>query len=287
MVISPLRQQMQDILQMRGYASRTISSYLSAVKNLSHYYHQSPDHISPEQIQAWLFWQLKDKHLSSSTCHLRFNAVRFLFVEVLNDEDFKHFSFDLPKRQQRIPELLTQREVSRLFSACPPSRRTLLRTCYRCGLRLSELVRIRPQDIDSERLLLHVVQGKGAKDRVVPIPPALIPEWRFFWSQHRSTHWLFPTAYTRCNKDHFSVSAAQRIYTRAKRAANINKAGGIHALRHAFATHSLMYGMSISVLQAILGHRHLSTTMRYLHYLPYDRQTKSVDLLNNLARVTV
>jgi site-specific recombinase XerD len=286
MSITPLRQRMLDTLQIGGYSSRTAETYLYAVKNLSRYYQLSPDQISPEQIQAWLLWMLKEKHLSASTCRLNFNGVRFFFVKVLNDANFQAFSFTLPKAGQRFPELLTQHEVAHLFLASPKRQRTLLRSCYGCGLRLNELVKIRPQDINAEQLLLHVVQGKGAKDRFVPIPPTLLPEWRSFWCLHSSKHWLFPRAYKEDTRQHLSGSALQKIYTRAKRLANIQKKGGIHALRHAFATHSLTLGLPIQQLQGILGHKHLNTTLRYLHFLQPNKETPSPDLLNSLEELS-
>ena len=284
MSINPLRQQMLDALQMRGYSSRTVETYLYAVQNLSRYYHQSPDLITPTQIQAWLLWMLKEKHLSASTCRLRFNGVRFFFVEVLHDSNFQYFSFTLPKAQQQFPELLTQDEIVRLFLASPKPQRTLLRSAYGCGLRLNELIKIRPQDINAEQLLLHIIQGKGGKDRFVPIPPTLLLEWRTFWCLHHSKHWLFPKAYKKEASQHLSETTPQKIYTRAKRLAKINKRGGIHSLRHAFATHSLTQGMPIQQLQGILGHKHLSTTLHYLHFVPPNKENPSPDLLKQLKR---
>ncbi len=227
-------------------------------------------------------WQIKDKKLSPSSCRQRFNGVRFLYHVVLNDSNFNAYEFTLPKRQQRIPELLSQREVALLLSTPASfSHRLLLSTCYACGLRLSELVQIRLSQIDAEKHLLHVVQSKGRKDRLVPFSSGLLSGWRRLWQQHRSAHWLFPTAPGR--DGHLSLTGAQRIYTRTKRRLGITKRGGIHALRHAFATHALCVGMPIHQLQRVLGHKHLGTTTRYLHYLPEEQIASThIDLLQAL-----
>jgi len=280
-----LRQRMLDELTMGGYSPRTIKSYLYAVSALSRHFHRSPGQITPQEIQDWLLWQVKEKALSPSTCRLNFNGVRFLFSRVLESKEFANYQFTLPRLKQRIPELLTRREVCLLLAT--PHRfnhRLLLRTSYGCGLRLGELVRIRVQDIDSEHLLLHVVQGKGAKDRLVPIPASLLKEWRIFWQMHRSREWLFPSNQKRVA--HYSQSVPQKVYTRCKRQAGIRKHGGIHSLRHAFATHSLESGMPINQLQSILGHTSINTTMRYTHWLPVSATAdRRIDLLAELPGV--
>ncbi len=277
-----LRQRMLDALTMGGYSPRTVESYLYAVSALSRHFHRSPGHITPQEIQDWLLWQVKEKALSPSTCRLYFNGVRFLFVNVLESSEFAAYPFTLPRLKQRIPELLSRREVS-LLLATPQqfNHRLLLRTGYGCGLRLGELIRIRVQDIDSEHLLLHVVQGKGGKDRLVPIPASLLTDWRSFWKMHRSGKWLFPS--NKKSVAHYSETMPQRVYTRSKQQADIRKRGGIHSLRHAFATHSLESGMPINQLQSILGHSSVNTTLRYTHWLPAsDTANRRIDLLAEL-----
>ncbi len=283
---SPLRQRMLDELQMRGFAPKTFESYVGAVKDLCRYYRLPPDQITPQQIQDWLLWQVKEKKLSPSTCRQRFNGVRFLFHSVLKDAAFEAFDFTLPKRQQRLPELLSRKEVALLL--CTPESplyRVLFSTCYGCGLRLSELVQIQPQHIDSERHLLHVVQSKGGKDRLVPIPISLLSRWRDLWRKHRSPDYLFPAAYYQGSRrtGHLCLSAPQKLYSKTKHQLGIRKHGGIHSLRHAFATHALCAGMPIHQLQRTLGHKHVSTTTRYLHWVPEAQVVSArVDLLQTL-----
>ena len=286
MKVSPLRQRMLDAMQMRGYSPRPHDSYVQAVLDLSHYYHRSPDKISADEVQQWLLWLLKERQVSSSTCHLYFNGVRFLFVTVLEDADFMAYRFALPKRQQRLPDLLSRAEVSQLVAAPDnPTHRLLLLSCYACGLRVSELVNIRVQDIDGSRRILHVVQGKGQKDRYVPVPDTLLEQWRAYWQRCHPKQWLFPGKYHGYQQ---SMTTPQKIYLRAKRQVGIRKAGGIHSLRHAFATHSLQAGMPIHQLQQVLGHEHISSTMRYAHWLPETQQGgQTIDLLAGLDAAAV
>lgn len=161
-----------------------------------------------------------------------------------------------------------------------PLHRLLLLSCYACGLRVSELVRIRIADSDGERHLLHVIQGKGHKDRYVLVPDSLLQEWRKHWLLTRPEQWLF-TSY---RDQHLSITTPQKVSVRNKRVLNIQKQGGIHSLRHAFATHSLAAGMPIHQLQRILGHQSLSTTTRYTHWVPDSGEGgKAIDLVSGLG----
>lgn len=145
-------------------------------------YHESKSSTSTNARYLSAAWLLKERDASSSTCRQYFNGVRFLYAFVLEDEVFSEYRFTLPKRQQRLPDLLTRQEVQRLISQPAHLKyRLLLLSAYGCGLRVSELVHIRLSEIDGERCLLHVVQGKGGKDRYVPIPASLLQQWRYYW----------------------------------------------------------------------------------------------------------
>jgi integrase len=145
----------------------------------------------------------------------------------------------------------------------------LLEVCYGCGLRVSELVSLRVGDIDGERKLLRIEQGKGAKDRQVLIAPSLYQQLRHYWQLQRPTDWLFPNEQQ--PQRHLNISTAQRIFRRAKAKAGIDKVGGIHGLRHAYATHQLENGLPVHQLQRLLGHQNLRSTMRYVHWVPSDQ----------------
>lgn len=274
-----LRQQMIDAMTVRGFSPRTHESYLYAVTQLATYYHRSPDQITIDELRDWFLYLVKERHLSPASCRLYLNGLRFLYLQVLKQSDFD-VEIAIPSRAQRIPELLTRSEVQRIIEACiQPKHRMMLMTCYGCGLRVSELVRIQLRDIDGERSLLRIEQGKGKKDRMVTIPATLLARLRHYWQRHRPESYLFPRH--RQLDQPLGISTAQRVYTRSKRAADVDKVGGIHGLRHAWATHQLEGGLAVHQLQHLMGHRNLQSTLRYVHWLPgYHQQDRGgVDLL--------
>ena len=177
-----------------------------------------------------------------------------------------------PRVAQRIPDLLTRCDVRAIIDACSNAKyRLMLELCYGCGLRVSELVSLRVNDIDSERQLLRIEQGKGAKDRLVPLPSTLMDKLRSYWRLHRPDEFLFCGA----ERAHaLTASTIQRAFTRAKHRAGVDKVGGIHSLRHAYATHQLEVGLPVHRLQHVLGHTNISSTLRYVHWVPDDREAR-------------
>jgi integrase len=172
----------------------------------------------------------------------------------------------MPKKAQRIPELLTRAEVGRILSAVHNLKhRTMLMTCYGCGLRVSELVALKVRHIDSERQLLRIEQGKGAKDRQVVLAEGLLQQLRTYWHQYRPVGWLFAGHDPAIALD---ISTPQRVFTAAKCRAGIDKVGGIHSLRHAYATHQLEAGLPVHQLQRLLGHQNIHSTLHYVHWVP-------------------
>jgi integrase len=274
---------MIEAMQLRGFSPRTQESYLSAVEQLARYTHRPPDQLSLAQLQAFFKYLALERELSAASCRLYLNGVRFFYLHVL---EWRHFDVPLvvPKREQRIPELLTRNEVARLLAACiHPKHRMLLSLCYGCGLRVSEVVAVRVRDIDGERSLLRIEQGKGAKDRLVIISPALLEALRRYWHTQHPGEWLFPN--NRRMAQHLGIGTAQKVYTRAKQLAGIDKVGGIHALRHAYATHQLESGLPVHRLQRLLGHGNLQSTMRYVHWVPSEGRDGHAcdDLIGALA----
>jgi integrase/recombinase XerD len=268
--MTPLRQQMIEAMQQRGFSSKTHQAYLGAVKSLAAYYHQSPDQIRKEQLQEYFVYLVQERDLCGSSCRLHLNGLRFLYLQVLGWKQFD-IPIQFPKKAQRIPELLTRLEIRQILQACDNAKhRMMLLTCYGCGLRVSELVRLKVKSIDGERQLLRIEQGKGAKDRMVLIPPTLLDELRRYWRRYHPDPWLFPNGNT--PSLHLSQSTIQRVFKRSKSAAGISKVGGIHSLRHAYATHQLEQGIAIQRLQQQLGHNDLHSTLRYVHWLPNYRQ---------------
>lgn len=268
--MTELRQQMIDAMRQRGFSARTHEAYLGAVASLARYYRRSPDRLSSEQVRQYLRYLAVERGLSWSSCRQHLHAARFFYEQVLGREGVE-FAVPLPKRTRRIPELLTRAEVARLLAACGnPKHRMLLATAYGCGLRVSEVVGLRVRDIDGERHLLRVAQGKGGKDRLVPISATLLQRLRAYWRDYRPQGWLF-THGSRPGQA-LSISTCQKVFGRAKAKAGIEKIGGIHALRHAYATHQLEGGLPLPDLQHYLGHGSLRTTMGYLHWIAAYRE---------------
>jgi len=262
--MTPLREKMILAMQMRGFSPRTHSSYLAGVTGLAKHFGCSPEIINTTQLNHYFEYLVTERQLAPASCLLHLNSIRFLYIQVLKRPSLE-LDIKLPKRPQKIPELLTLSEVARLLKACEnPKHRMALTLCYGCGLRLSELASLKVSDIDGERHLLRVEQGKGAKDRLVPVSGSLLGLLREYWRLYRPGPWLF------CGRGDgpMSVATPQRAYRRSKARAGLLKRGGIHALRHAYATHQLEAGLPVHRLQYLLGHRSIQSTLRYVHWVP-------------------
>lgn len=279
--MSPLQQKLIDAMLLRGFSQKTQKSYIAAVKGLATYYGCSPAQLTQEQIQAYFLFLVKKRQLSGSSCMLIRSAIRFFYINVLGWEEMSLETVEVPKRAQRIPELLSRADVRRLLQACPNQKHnTLLSTIYGCGLRVSEAASLKVKHIDSERHIVRIEQAKGAKDRQVLLPETLLDRLRRYWQAYKPTAWLF---FGTDEDKPLSISSVQKIYEAAKRRAKIDKVGGIHSLRHAYATHQLEAGMPVHQLQKLLGHSDVHTTMRYVHWLPnYQADIRSADLLKDL-----
>lgn len=276
--VTPLRTRMIEEMTARGLAARTIETYVQFVARLAAHYGRSPEGLTDEEVRRYLAHLAGELRLSASTVNVAVNAFRFLFHVVLRREPT---CFDVPRSRQprRLPHVLSREEVQRLLSV-PQNRkhRVMLLTAYATGVRLSELVHLKVGDIDSQRMVVRVNQGKGARDRYTVLSPRLLAALREYWLERRPRTWLFPGA-REDRPVHDTV--AQRAFTLAKMRARIEKPGGIHLLRHSFATHLLESGVDLARIQRLLGHRGLSTTSVYLHVTPQQAAgvTSPVDLL--------
>jgi len=266
--MTPLRKRMLDAMVLRGFAQRTQETYLGAVIRMAQHYDCSPDLLSDEQVQAYLLHLLQERHRSRSTVNLTSCAMRFLVCDVLGQTE-RRVQIPLGRSPQRLPELLSRAEIAALFGSLTSTKaRTFLMTAYASGLRLSELCHLRGCDIDSapDRMCIRVVQGKGAKDRYSLLTPDLLAQLRLYWRTcrvgARAHDWLFTR---RCDPSQpLDPGSGQYYYYTARTAAGITKVGGIHSLRHAFATHLLEAGVDLSGISKLMGHAQLSTTSRYL-----------------------
>ena len=261
--MTKLREQMIQDMVLRGMALNTQHAYLKAVTKFARHYDRSPDRISNEELKAYLLHlHLVEKH-STSTCNIAAAALRFLYHKTLGRP---RTDFDVPIARQpsKLPHVLSRVEVARLLECTSfLKHRALFLTTYSAGLRVSEVIRLRPTDIDSSRMLIRVEQGKGAKDRQTLLSPQLLEALRDDWRRARpGPLFLFPS---RDGRGPVCAAAVKEAFAKAKRRARIEKPGGIHMLRHSFATHLLEAGVDLHTLQRLLGHNSIRSTTRYLH----------------------
>jgi len=257
-----LRDRMHHDLVVRGLAERTRESYLAAVAGLAKFYRRSPDRLTQREVEGYLVHLAEERKLAWNTRSLITNGLRFFYHTTLGCKQMD-FTIPRPKKPAQLPEILSREEVARILSR-PTNRkhRVLLMTAYAAGLRVSELVRLRVADLDSDRMTIRVEQGKGGQDRYTLLSPRLLEALRAYWRVTQPQPWLFPS---QRGQRPVSISCAQRVWGQAKRDAGVTKRGGIHALRHAFATHLLEAGTDLHTIQRLLGHRHIGTTMVYFH----------------------
>jgi integrase/recombinase XerD len=259
--MTPLRNRMIHELELHRKSPRTIEAYVTAVAQLARHYGRSPDRIRLEEVRDFLHHLIAERKLAFSSCNQKLAGIRFFYRQVLRREEFE---LRVPaKRSGKLPEPLGRGEVERLLKAPTNAKhRVLLMTCYATGVRASELVHLRVEDIHSERMQIHVRQGKGAKDRYTLLSPRLLGQLRAYWRTYRPRPWLF---LGRDRRGPLPVATAQKIYYAAKRRAGIQRGHGIHTLRHSFATHLMEAGVDLPTLQRLLGHTSLATTAKYLH----------------------
>jgi site-specific recombinase XerD len=281
---------MLDALVLRGMAERTQEAYIAAVAGLARHYRRSPDTLSAEKVQSYLLHLLRERQLARSSVNQAGCAFRFLYGSVLGLNG-DAFQIPLGRAPQKLPEVLSREELARLFAATRHAKaRTFPMLAYGSGLRLTELCNLRVSDIDShtDRRCVRVVQGNGAKDRYMPLGADVLQLLRAWWRIAHPSVWLFHAAQDPAQPLH--ARSAQRWYRAAWADAGITKRGGIHTLRHCYATHLLEAGVDLYSLQQWLGHRHVSTTMRYLHLArpdaPDGARREPLALLGALPPIT-
>jgi len=258
-----LRKQMEADMVLRGMSERTRESYLAAVAGLAKYYNRSPDQVSEVEVQRYLLHLIEERKLAWSSCNVAVSGLRFVYHTTLKRREAQ---FDIPRARapQKLPQILAREEIARLIELTLNAKhRAILMSAYGAGLRVSELCHLKVGDIDSARMTIRVEQGKGAKDRYTLLSPRLLRELRRYWVGQRTKEWLFSA--TRDVNQPINTSTAQKIFYAAKRRAGIGKDCGIHGLRHAFATHLLEAGVDIHTIQRLMGHGHISSTLRYFH----------------------
>ncbi|MHB0971248.1 MAG: tyrosine-type recombinase/integrase [Thermoanaerobaculia bacterium] len=266
MAPSPLRLRMQQIMRVRNYSERTQKIYLGAVAKFAAFFHRSPEKLGSEEILTYQLHLRDVRHVSFTFFNQIMSALRFFYGEVLErDEMVQRIPY--MRRERRLPVVLSAEELLRLLEATVSLRdRALITLTYSAGLRLGEACRLSVADIDSSRMMIRVRQGKGHKDRYVPLSPVTLELLRAWWRASRPRELLFPAKKDPSRPIHHSTF--QRALRIAARRAGITKPVSPRTLRHSFATHLMEQGTSMRVIQILLGHAHIRTTETYTHVSP-------------------
>ncbi|MCP4153673.1 MAG: tyrosine-type recombinase/integrase [bacterium] len=261
--MKPLRNRFSEFMQFRNLSERTQETYLNAMVKLSQHYGKSPDLIGQEEIFQYILHLSKEKDLAFSTCNIVLSACKCFYNNFLGDGTIV---LKAPPRKgpKKLPVVYSKEEVARLITATENSKhRMMIMTAYGSGLRCNEIVNLHVSDIDSGRMRIFVRSGKGNKDRYTLLSESVLKELKTYYLTYRPESVLF---YSTCNKDQsMHRDTLSKAFHKAKKKAGIHKEGGIHTLRHCFATHLLEDGVDIRTVQYLMGHADIKTTMIYLH----------------------
>lgn len=265
-------QQSIRALQLAGMSERTQQCYTRAVRQLVEFYGKGPEKITETELEDYFLHRKNNDKWAAATMRICYSGIKFFFANVLS-RDWRLFTYLNAKRERRLPCILSKEEVFRILDYVTTFHNyTFLSTVYACGLRLSEALGLQVADIDSDRLLIHVHRGKGAKDRYVPLPQETLTLLRRYWLTHKNPVLLFPARGRGGNEGPTStrsmaIESVQGAFRRARFAAGIKKRHvSVHTLRHCYATHLLEEGVNPRLIQRYMGHANLETTMVYFHF---------------------
>lgn len=260
-MVSELRQKMIQDMQLRRLSAGTQQQYISGVKNLVRHYGRSPEQISEEELRRFFLHLIEERKAPEGTLRYHLYGIKFLYCHTLG-RSWPVLRLVRSRRVRRLPVVLTPAEVGGILTKVRSVRNRMCMTLlYACGLRISEGVRLQVADIDGARKMLRVV-GKGRRHREVPIPDPVLAKLRAYWRVARPRPWLFPT---RMAATHMDVKNLRWSFYAALRQSGIGKVVTPHCLRHSYATHLLERGVSVRVIQMLLGHANLKTTAIYTH----------------------
>ena len=262
-----LRKMMLEELRRRNYAQETTRSYIRTVEDFARHFHCSPDRLGPRHIREYQAELFEKRKLSAGSVAVRLAALRFFYCKTLK-RAWSIADTPYPKKDHRLPAILSQEEVTQLIAAASTAfHRTLLLTLYATGVRRAELTHLKVCDIDSQRMVIHVQGGKGRKDRDVMLSPKLLQELREHWQRLRRKPrvWLFPGHHDHGADHPIDTKTVWQACQQAAQRAGLRKDVHPHTLRHCFATHLLEAGADLRTIQILLGHNDLKETARYLH----------------------
>jgi len=257
-------------LQLAGMSERTQEAYVRAVRQLAAHFRQPPDQLTEAQLRDYFLFIKNEKRFSVAALKIAYSGIKFFYTHTVPHEWATLLKLRVP-RQKSLPDVLTTDEVRRLIDATrTPHNKAYFWTVYSLGLRLQEALNLQLGDIDSQRMLVHVHRGKGAKDRYLPLPPKTLAMLRDYWKMHRNPVWLFPAT----GRDRqqgatatrpMAIGSVQGALRRVVLELKFRKRVHMHTLRHSYATHLLEAGVNLRLIQQYLGHSSLQTTMVYLH----------------------
>ena len=260
--MTKLRQRMTEELRLRNSSEYTIRSYIGSVERFAQYYDRSPAQLSAEQVREYLLHLLEERKLSWSAIHVNRAALRFLYVRVLKQRWFDE-EIVAPKRHRQLPTVLSTEEITRILDSTRNLKHwTIMATFYATGIRCNELRLLKVEDIDSQRMLIHIRNGKGQIPRDVPLSPALLERLRIYWRWRKPKDWLFPS---KQRPQHpMEDKSIRHLCANAGRRAGVKRHVHPHVFRHSFATLLLDQGADLRTIQVLLGHVDIQTTARYL-----------------------
>ena len=255
-------QKFQNILTLKAFSFNTKRTYSYEFSQLLYLLGNVPVHtLTPDRLQSYFLYCIRELHLSENQVHSRMNAIKFYFEKVLHKEKM-FFDIPRPKKPQLLPKTLNSEEVKKLFQVTEnPKHRIILQLCYGMGLRVSEIAKLKIEDIDSQNLRVHIKNAKGKKDRIVVLPETILEEMRIYYKKYKPQNYLFEGQFG----SHISTRTIQIIFRNAMSKAGISKTVGVHGLRHSYATHLLEYGTDIRLIKELLGHNNIKTTEIYTH----------------------
>ena len=261
----------QNFIKLKGYSENTLRTYSLEFAQLLYQIEDYPvQKLTPQKLQSYFLFCIKDLKLSENQIHSRINAVKFYFEQVLHKPKM-FLNIPRPKKAKRLPKALSKNEIQKLFKVTTNLKHQLiLKLCYGMGLRVSEIVNLKIEDIDSDNMQVLISRGKGKKDRYVTLPKSVLTDLRKYYKIYQPAEYLFQGQYGGA----YSKRSAQAVFKNAMKKAGIKKRVGIHGLRHSYATHLLEMGTDISLIQKLLGHNNLKTTLLYTEIT--DKNLKNV-----------
>jgi site-specific recombinase XerD len=257
----PALKRMHELLLLKAYSANTIKTYCNEFAQLLYILKDKPvDSLTSERLRSYFLFCATTLKLSENIIHSRINAIKFYFEQVLHHDKLFFEEIPRPKKKSLLPKVISKNDIVKLFAQVENLKHlVMLKLCYGMGLRVSEIVNLKINNIDSSRMMVHIEAAKGKKDRCVTLPSSILDDLRDYYRKYRPKTYLFEGQYG----GQYSIRSVQAVFKTAMRKAKINKSVGIHGLRHSYATHLMECGTDMVFIQKLLGHRNIKTTEIY------------------------